>query len=176
MLDGSNNMTGRDRHMATQTANMEDYLEAIALLGDNDKPVKVTAISKMLGVRKPSVTSALSKLSVAGLVVHQRYGDVELTPEGARVAEDVYRRHMTLRSFLVDILNLAPTVAEEDACRLEHSLSSTSLERLEKFLEFVLSCPRGNLEWLKGFSYYFEHGERDKESLARCHRERGDKD
>lgn len=162
--------------MAAQTANMEDYLEAIALLGDGGKPVKVTAISRMLGVRKPSVTSALSKLSEAGLVVHQRYGDVELTPEGARIADDVYRRHMTLRSFLVNILNLAPKVAEEDACRLEHSLSSTSLERLEKFLEFVLGCPRGEPEWLKGFNYYLEHGERDKESLARCQRERGKKD
>jgi len=162
--------------MAVQTANMEDYLEAIALLGDDGKPVKVTAISKTLGVKKPSVTSALSKLSEAGLVAHQRYGDVELTPEGARIAEDVYRRHVTLRSFLVNILNLDPKVAEEDACRLEHSLSPTSLERLAKFEEFVLNCPRGEPEWLKGFNYYFEHGERDKESLARCQKERGEKD
>jgi DtxR family transcriptional regulator, Mn-dependent transcriptional regulator len=160
--------------MAKPTASMEDYLEAIALLRKGGNPVKVTAISKMLGVKKPSVTSALSKLSQAGLAVHERYGDVELTPEGARIAKDVYRRHMTLRSFLVDILTLDPKVGEEDACRLEHSLSPASLERLEKFLDFVLTCPRGDPEWLKGFNYYLVHGERDNEALARCQQERGD--
>ena len=161
--------------MSEQTASMEDYLEAIALLTKDEEPVKVTAISKMLGVSKPSVTSALARLSEARLVTHQRYGDVELTPKGAWIAEDVYRRHKTLRSFLINLLGVDPKVAEEDACRLEHWLSRTSLERLTKFLEFVLTCPRGEPEWLKGFNYYFEHGKRDKELLARCQRERIEK-
>ena len=154
-----------------QTASMEDYLETIALLKEEGKPVTVTAISKVMGVKKSSVNWALTKLSVTGLVLHEKYGDVGLTPEGMRIAEDVYHRHQTLRSFLVNLLNVDPEVAEEDACRMEHSLSPTSLERLEKFLEFVLSCPRGEPEWLKGFNYYFEHGERDEELLARCERE-----
>jgi len=157
--------------VAGRSASAEDYLEAIAVLAWEGESVKVTEISKMLGVKKPSVTYALSKLSEAGLVTHQRYGDVELTREGASIAEDVYRRHQMLRGFLVNILNVDPKVAEEDACRMEHSLSPTSLERLEKFLEFVLSCPRGEPEWLKGFNYYLEHGERDEENLARCKRE-----
>jgi Mn-dependent DtxR family transcriptional regulator len=37
-----------------QTASMEDYLETIALLKEEGKPVTVTAISKMMGVKKPS--------------------------------------------------------------------------------------------------------------------------
>jgi len=45
--------------MATkQTASMEDYLEAIVILDEEDKPVSVTEIAKALGVTKPSVTSA----------------------------------------------------------------------------------------------------------------------
>jgi len=155
-----------------QTASMEDYLEAIAILTEDGKPVKVTEIAKLLSVKKPSVTSALAKLSEAGLVAHEKYSNVELTPEGARIAQDVYRRHETLRHFLLEILNVDLKVAEEDACHLEHSLSTTSLERLAKFIEFVLNCPRGEPEWLKGFNYYFEHGERDGELLARCQREK----
>lgn len=159
-------------NMATrQTASMEDYLETIALLSEGNKAVKVTEISNALGVTKPSVTSALTRLSESGLVTHERYGSVELTPEGERIARDVYWRHETLRHFLVDILNVDPEIAAEDACKMEHSLSPTSLERLAKFEEFVLNCPRGEPEWLKGFNYYFEHGERDEELLARCQRE-----
>ena len=159
-----------------QSASMEDYLEAIAILAEKTKPVKVTEISKALGVKKPSVTSALGKLSQQGLVEHKRYGHVQLTTEGERIAQDVFRRHEVLRHFLVEILNVDPEIAAEDACKMEHSLSPTSLERLAKFEEFVLNCPRGEPEWLKGFNYYFEHGERDEELLARCQREDSGKD
>jgi len=158
--------------MATkQTASMEDYLEAIVILAEEDKPVSVTEIAKALGVTKPSVTSALAKLSEAGLVRHEKYGKVVLTSEGGRLAQNVYQRHRTLHQFLVEILKVDSTVAEEDACRMEHSLSATSLNRLAKFLEFVLNCPRGEPEWLKGFSYYLEHGKRHEELLARCQRQ-----
>jgi len=159
-----------------QSASMEDYLEAIAILAGKSKPVKVTEISKALGVKKPSVTSALGKLSQQGLVEHKRYGHVQLTTEGERIAQDVFRRHEVLRHFLVEILNVDPEIAAEDACKMEHSLSPTSLERLAKFEEFVLNCPRGEPEWLKGCNYYFEHGERDEELLARCQREDSGKD
>jgi DtxR family Mn-dependent transcriptional regulator len=158
--------------MATeQTASMEDYLEAIAVLSRERSVVRVSEISKVLGVKKPSVTSALKKLSREGLVEHERYGYVKLTPEGQRIAEDVFRRHETLRHFLAEILNVDPQIAAEDACKMEHSLSPISLERLAKFVEFILQCPRGEPEWLKGFEYFFEHGERNKEYMARCRRE-----
>jgi len=150
---------------------MEDYLEAIVILTEEGYPVKVTEIGKALGVKKPSVTSALAKLSEAGLVQHEKYGDVALTAEGARIGQDVYQRHRTLRHFLVEILNVDPAVAEEDACRIEHVVSRTSMERLTEFLDFVLNCPRGEAEWLKGLNYYFEHGKRDEELLAKCQRE-----
>ena len=154
-----------------QTASIEDYLEAVVVLAQEGKPVRVTEISKALGVKKPSVTAALRKLSGAGLVIHEGYSDVTLTPGGARIAQDVYRRHETLRHFLADILGVDPGVAEKDACGMEHSLSPASLERLTKFLEFVLNCPRGKPEWLDGLNYYFEHGKRDEELLIRCQRD-----
>jgi len=65
-----------------QTASMEDYLETIALLKENGEIATVTAISKAMGVKKPSVDWALAKLSVTGLVLHEKYGDVELTADG----------------------------------------------------------------------------------------------
>jgi DtxR family transcriptional regulator, Mn-dependent transcriptional regulator len=71
------------------SASMENYLEAIATLGPGKKVVRVKQISDMLGVRMPSVTSALKKLSEQDLVEHERYGHIKLTPEGARVAREV---------------------------------------------------------------------------------------
>ncbi len=151
-----------------QTASMEDYLETISLLKESNKIVTVTSISKMMGVKKPSVDWALMKLSEAGLVLHEKYGDVELTADGARIAQDVYQRHKTLRHLLRDILNISPEIAEQDACRMEHVLSRASFTRMEKFIDFVLNCPHGNPEWLRGFNYYVEHGKRDSDLVARC--------
>jgi DtxR family Mn-dependent transcriptional regulator len=141
-----------------QTASMEDYLETIAVLEEKGEPVTVTAISKMLGVRKPSVNWALMKLSEAGLVFHEKYKGVELTGEGARVAQDVYHRHKILRSFLTDVLDVDPATAEQDACRMEHLLSPDSVVKLEKFMEFVLDCHPGKPRWQDVFQSYLDHG------------------
>ena len=152
------------------TQSMEDYLEAIVILTSKGKPVKVTEISNILGVKKPSVTSALKKLNESNLVKHEKYGDVSLTEEGKRIGHEVYKRHRTLRRFLTEILKVDQEHADTDACRMEHVISKTSLEKLTKFLDFVLNCPRGDAEWLKGLDYYFKYGKRNKKLLEKCNR------
>jgi DtxR family Mn-dependent transcriptional regulator len=159
--------------VSKQTTSGEDYLKTIALLGKESKVVRVTEIGKMLKVKAASVTEALTKLSKAGLVKHQKYGGVELTAEGARIARDVNRRHEVLRRFLAEILNVYPEIAEQDACGMEHALSAASLVRMAKFVEFMSNCPLGTPECLKGFSYYFEHGERDQGLLTSCRKRDG---
>ena len=151
---------------------MEDYLESIIMLNQEGKVVRVTQISKALGVKKPSVTSALKKLSKEELVEHERYGYVKLTDEGKKIAEDVFRRHETLRHFLAEILGVDAKMAAEDACKMEHAVSPATLERLAKFVDFVLNRPRGKPEWLKGFNYYFEHGDLPRKYTARCLRDK----
>lgn len=141
-----------------QTASIEDYLEAIAWLSEERNVVRVSHISRALGVTMPSVTSALKRLVAGGLVEHERYGHVELTPEGERVARDVIRRHEALQRFLSEVLGVNPETAGEDACKLEHYLSPSSRDRLSKFVDFVLSKPRGQPSWLKNFNNYFEQG------------------
>jgi len=155
---------------------MEDYLEVIAWLSEGDKTARVTEISKALGVKKPSVTSALTKLTQEGLVEHERYGQAKLTAKGERIAQDVFHRHETLRHLLTDILNVDPDIAAEDACKMEHTVSPVTMERLTKFVEFVLNRPQGEPEWLKNFNYYFEHGDLPEECVTRCQRENQEKD
>ena len=141
-----------------QTASMEDYLETIVMLREKGEPVTVTSISNMIGVSKPSVNWALSKLSEAGLVLHEKYGGVELTTDGARIASEVYRRHKILRSFLTDVLDVNPETAERDACRMEHLLSPDSVAKLEQFIRFVMDCHPGKPRWQDTFQHYLEHG------------------
>lgn len=142
-----------------QTASMEDYLEAIANLGGGTKVVRVKQISEMLGVKMPSVTSALKKLSGQELVEHERYGHIKLTPEGAKIAGDVIGRHKALTRFFGQALGINPQTAEEDACKIEHVISPLSMERLAKFVEFIEACPLGSANFPSRYEYYLEHGE-----------------
>jgi len=141
-----------------RTASMEDYLEAVAVLGRQGKRVRVKQISAALGVTMPSVSAALRRLAEDGLVVHEPYGRVILTPEGRKAASDVFRRHEVLRHFLTTVLNIDREIAEEDACRMEHFISPASLERLAKFMEFVERCPEGEPCWLKNYGQFLEKG------------------
>ena len=141
-----------------QTASMEDYLEAIANLGEGRKVVRVKQISEMLGVKMPSVTSALKKLSEQELVEHERYGHIKLTPEGDKVARDVIYRHEALTRFFAQALGINQEIAEEDACKIEHVISPLSMERLAKFVEFIRACPLGGTNFPNRYEYYLEHG------------------
>jgi DtxR family Mn-dependent transcriptional regulator len=151
-------MVGREARRE-QTASMEDYLEAIAKLGEGRKVVKVKQLSQMLGVKMPSVTSALKKLSQQELVEHERYGHIKLTSGGYQVARDVIYRHEALTRFFAQALGISRKTAEEDACKIEHVISPLSMERLAKFVEFIEACPLGGANFPSRYEYYLEHGE-----------------
>ena len=140
------------------SSSMEDYLEAIAVLGESGKAVRVSRIGQRLKVRMPSVTAALKKLSREGLVEHRRYGYVRLTAEGGRIAREVLYRHRTLTRFLAEALDVDASTAEEDACRIEHVISPLSLERVIKFIEFIGASPQKGAGFPRQYRYYLEHG------------------
>ena len=139
------------------SSNMEDYLEAIAVLKKKGI-ARVKDLAKLLNVKTSSVTSALNTLARSGLVVHERYGYIELTPEGENLAYEVQRRHDMLFKFLTEVLKIDPNVAKEDACRMEHSVSHQTLERITKFIKFVETCSHNDRpDWLKSFDSYFKN-------------------
>ncbi|MCK5656080.1 MAG: metal-dependent transcriptional regulator [Candidatus Aureabacteria bacterium] len=143
------------------SSSMEDYLETIAVLKKEKGVARVRDISLSMNVKTSSVTSALNVLSKNGFVIHERYGYVDLTPEGESIARGVQRRHNILIKFLSKVLKIDSRIAAEDACKMEHSISPQSLKKLTKFIEFVETCPDTDRpDWLKSFDYYFKTGKR----------------
>ena len=117
------------------SSNMEDYLEAIAVLEKKKGVARVRDIGQFMGVSTPSVTEALNILSKKGLILHERYGYVDLTSEGEKLAQSIQKRHNMLIKFLSEILNIDSKTAAEDACKMEHSISPQTFEKLNKFIE-----------------------------------------
>ena len=117
------------------SSNMEDYLEAIAECEDEAGFARVTAIRDLLGVKTPSVTGALRVLAERGYLTHKPYQGVKLTAKGRRAAADVKARHVILSSFLTDVLGVKPKTADIDACKMEHTVSRETLDKLHAFLQ-----------------------------------------
>jgi len=112
----------------------EDYLEAILALSQEHEKVRTTDVALRLGVSKPSVNRAMKVLAAEGYVNQETYGDIHLTEKGRLKASQVYFRHKTLTSFLRDVLRVDPVIAEQDACLIEHDISSETMEKLASFL------------------------------------------
>ncbi len=145
------------------TPSLEDYLKTILILSQEKKVARVKEISEKLGVKTASVVGALKSLERKGYIIHERYGYVELTSEGEKIAVKLYYRHQILKKFFKEILALDEEEAAKNACQIEHYLTEVAVERLLKFIEFIGECPAGHPQWLQKFFTFVETGKKPPE-------------
>jgi DtxR family Mn-dependent transcriptional regulator len=119
--------------MEKLTPSLEDYLEAIANI-DNGDGARLTDIAEAMGIAKPSASKAVATLKEKGLATQEHYGPVNLTEQGRQEAEEVSRKHATIKFFLQGFLGLDEATAEQDACLIEHAVSPKTIESLIDFL------------------------------------------
>jgi DtxR family Mn-dependent transcriptional regulator len=150
------------------TSVMEDYLEAIFDLDQEKRVVRVKDIAKRMDVKIPTVSSMLKTLNSRGLVNYEKYEYVELTKDGADVGKEMRRRHEVLYKFLTEILKIKAKVADEEACKMEHTLSEATLSSLTDFMEFIQTCPRAGESWLEHFQEYRSRGRKPEKCAEHC--------
>jgi DtxR family Mn-dependent transcriptional regulator len=144
------------RGEARLTRALEDYLETILVLVQTHGAVRVRDIAEARGVKAGSVSPALGRLAVLGLVDYTQREFIGLTPEGARRARRVADRHRLLLRFLVEVLRVPADEAEPVACAMEHSLTPGSMGRLVRFLEFLDTRPESRA-FLAAFHAGLDH-------------------
>ncbi len=116
---------------------MEDYLEVIAQLQKQKIVARARDICEKLNVKSSSVNSAIQTLADNGLVVHEKYGYIELTKAGKKIAALVQKKHNVLLKFLVEILKVDKSIAEKDACKMEHTISPQTYDKIVEFVKYV---------------------------------------
>lgn len=156
----------------TLTASQEDYLETIFHILGEKPAVRPKDIAAALKVKAASVTGALKNLSNMGLINYAPYDYVSLTEEGQKCAEEIVYRHKALQRFFTDVLGVKEQEADEAACKMEHSVPRSIVERLVKYSEYVERCPGAGVKWESGFGYYCEKGclEEDCQRRGACER------
>ncbi len=99
----------------------------------------------------------LRKLQHEGLLQYETYAGATLTDSGRKLALELKGKHKAIADFLV-IIGVDRSIAEHDACQMEHHVGQETMERLKKFVQFASLSPSEPL-WIENFRRYFETGE-----------------
>ena len=120
------------------TSAVQDYAKAIyALQRRGEGAVSTNALAERLGVTPGSASGMAKRLDEMGLVSHEPYRGVQLTPAGVRLALEVIRHHRLLELYLSEQLGVPWDRVHAEAEVLEHVLS----EELEELIAAKLGNP-----------------------------------
>ncbi|MGL4736676.1 MAG: metal-dependent transcriptional regulator [Cellulosilyticaceae bacterium] len=118
--------------MATNEST-ENYLETIFLLSKKLPVVRSVDIANELGFKKSSVSAAVKSLREKDYITMMDSGFIYLTESGRSLAEMIYEKHEILFAFLQQI-GVSEQTALDDACKIEHILSSESFDAIKKMV------------------------------------------
>ena len=112
-------------------ASGEDYLETILVLHKKLGMVRSVDVARHMRVSKPSVCVAVNTLKDGGFLTMDEDHFLHLTDVGREVAERIYERHRFFTEQLI-AAGVDPKTAEADACRIEHTISQDSFEKIRR--------------------------------------------
>ena len=112
-------------------ASGEDYLEAVLILQKQmgESAVRSVDLARHMGFSKPSISHAVGVLRDGGFLTMDKDSFLHLTVEGRKIAERIYERHRFFTQWLIEA-GIDPETAEQDACRMEHTVSQESFEQI----------------------------------------------
>lgn len=120
--------------MKQVTDSMEDYLEAILILSKKLPVVRSVDIADELNYKKPSVSVAVKKLKEQNKITVTKEGYIYLTDSGLEIASTILERHKLFSTWLMS-LGVDEKIATEDACKLEHAISSESFQAIKDYVK-----------------------------------------
>ena len=134
---------GRIGSLGAHSRAVEDYLKAIFKLQAESAQVSTTALAAELARSAASVTNMVKGLAEQGLLVHEPYHGVRLTPLGESTALRIIRRHRVIETYLIDRLGYTWDGVHAEADRLEHAASDELIDRMARAIGDPDEDPHG---------------------------------
>lgn len=111
----------------------EMYLETILLIYERKGSVRSVDIVNELHYSKSSVSKGVNNLRTMGYITFDENEYIHFTPAGEAKARETYERHCVLTELLKGF-GVSGSVAEEDACRMEHVISDETFSAIKKYM------------------------------------------
>jgi len=147
--------------MQLLSESQQDYLKIVLDLINEKKVARTKEIAHRKGVSMPSVTEAMQKLSQEDYVQYSVREFIELTPKGEEVALRLTSKYAFLKHFLVDVLGIKDEIADKDACKLEHHLDKSTLDRFILLYQFLTECQKNDKRTINLFRECINAAESD---------------
>jgi DtxR family Mn-dependent transcriptional regulator len=125
------------------SASEQGYLMAIRRSRD-EETLSGAELARRMGVSPQATSEMLRRLASEGLVIVSDSRHVELTEEGSRVADDIYRRHALAEWLLTTMLGIGWAESDAEAARLQACISPRVEAALDELLGHPETCPHGN--------------------------------
>lgn len=122
----------------------ENYLKALFNLSNEKGEVNVNELSKRLGIKMPTVTSMMKKLSEKHLVHYESYKPLRLTEKGKKAAAVIIRKHRLTEMFLVQNMGFGWEDVHPIAEQVEHIQSPLFFEKMDELLGYPKLDPHGS--------------------------------
>lgn len=133
---------------ADLSVTMNRYLTQVYRLASQhpDNPyISTSALAEVLDVSAPAVNRMVSRLRDSGLLEHEPYHGIRLTPNGQREALKDLRRHRIAEVFLVQVMGFGWHQVHEEATRMAQGMSAAITERMNQMSGFPTHCPHGEV-------------------------------
>jgi Mn-dependent DtxR family transcriptional regulator len=114
----------------------EMYLETILRLLQKNGSVHSIDVATELNYSRPSVSRGVNLLQDNGYILIGKSGMIELTKCGEEKAKGIYERHLVLTK-LLQYVGADKTLAEQNACRIEHVISPEMFEIIKTFSQKI---------------------------------------
>lgn len=112
----------------------EMYLETILILEKKNGTVRAIDIAHHMQFSRPTVSQQIKRLAADGYLELDANKRISLTPKGHQVAEETYNRHNSLAEIFI-WMGVSEQTAFEDACRIEHYISTETFNCLRQHYE-----------------------------------------
>lgn len=131
--------------MAEISSTAEDHLKVIwASLEWGGSSMTIKGIAERFSTTPAAASSTVKRLVGQGLLVHEPYGPIRLTPRGERQAVMMVRRHRLIETYLVEQLGYSWDEVHDEAENLEHAASDLMIDRIDDLLGNPVVDPHGD--------------------------------
>lgn len=120
------------------TASLNKYLQTIYSIYLENHIIHMVDVANALQVSKPSVCRAVHQLELQGLVSHPPYQPLTLTESGLKLGRTLSDSISLMRYLLIEVMGIDSTLADCDAPRIAHALSSSAADMM-----------KGKMQWLE---------------------------
>jgi DtxR family Mn-dependent transcriptional regulator len=116
--------------------------------------VRGVDIANHLNISRSSVSITLKKIKHKGYIVEDENKFFHLTDEGLSLINSVLSKRRIIQLFFKSVLNLPESIAEAEACKVEHLLEEETGHKLMSFMGFFMSNSKIAASFRKDFKNF----------------------